>query len=301
MSVENRRILEHLNYLWSVLHAPASCAVDRHRIDDAVTELLDTVPYPITLVPPGIYNFYRVRQGDRDHYFANKSEFGLPPHSPDTPQGRCNRKGSQALYFAVTEATALYEACRTRRSQSSEFHLAYISRWQNTAPIRMAKFLDVRAPFRDQHVREKHGSDMRLMAELHPDRIDQIRKLLHLVGRCFASYAEECPVAYAITNAVSERVFERFDGIYYSSAMRDAYGSNAALKPGLVNTSFAFQCVARVLYAPMDQVGENYVPLTNALGKVVTPDGTLGWRENAGIFPSSFPSKHIEDNYSIPR
>ena len=49
-------------------------------------------------------------------------------------------------------------------------------------------------------------------------------------------------------------------------------------------------CVARVLYAPVDHVGENYVPLTNALGKVVSPDGTLAWHENAGVFPSLFQS-----------
>lgn len=299
VNVQARRTSDHLDYLWSVLDAPASCAVDQQRIDDAVAELLDMVPYPITLVPPHVYNFYRVRQGMRDQYFTNKSEFGLPPTLAGAPQGRCNREGSQALYFAVTETTALYEACKTRRSQSSEFHLAYISRWQNTAPIRMAKFLDVRAPFRDQHVREKHSSDMQLMAELHPDRIDQIRRLLHLLGRCFVSHLEECPHAYAITNAVSEHVFERFDGIYYSSAMRDAYGSNAALKPELLNGSFAFQCVARVLCAPIDQVGENYMPLTNALGEVVALDGTLAWRENGGILLSSIPTRYIEDNWHV--
>lgn len=300
MSIDRAKVSEHLHYLWSVLNEPESRVVDQRRIDDAVGFLMSTVPYPVTKVPPRVYNFYRVRQGKRDHFFTNKCEFGLPPLSEDSAQGRCNKRGRQALYFAVTETTALHEACSVRRRESSEFHLAYISRWQNTVPVRIAKFLDVKAPFRDQHIRDKHSADMELMSRLHPGLMDEIRRLLHLVGRCFASPAERAPHAYSITNVVAEHVFNRFDGIYYSSAMRDAYGTSAALKPELLETAFAFQCVARVLYAPRDRVGQEFVPLTNALGRVVAPDGTLAWRENAGIFPSLFPSRDIEENWNVP-
>ena len=297
--MDRNRIEELLSYLWLVLES-SSDAVDENRINETVSELLETVPYPITVMPPYIYNFYRVRQGERDQFYNNKREFCLPPNPEKISQGRCNRNGTQALYFAVTEHTALYEACHTRRSKLYDFHLAYISRWVNCKPVRIAKFLDIRAPLRDRHAKEKHSADMLLMARLHPDMIDLIRKLLHVVGRCFSTKVNDSKHVYIITNAVTDCVFKKFDGIYYSSAMRDSFGSNAALKPELLDSSFEFQAVARVLYAPLDKRGENFAPLNNSLGKIVAPDGTLEWRENAGIFSSRLSSKFIEENYRIP-
>jgi hypothetical protein len=242
-----------------------------------------------------------VRQGTPDEYFSNKSELGLNPNASATRQGRCNRQGAQAMYFATTETTALYEACEERRLERSDFHLAYISRWHNRVPLRLAKFLDVTGPFRDRHVRNHHSKDMMLMATLHPDRISLIRKFLHLIGRSFVTRAGEASVAYEITNAVAESVFRRFDGIYYSSSMGKAHGTNIAVRPGRMEDYFSFYCVARVLYAPADSSGQEFLPLTNALGTVRGDSGTLSWRENMGILPSSLPLWFIRQNYQVPQ